>query len=66
MNQNDMERLMASLREGYEPLGKKGELQPYSPWTISDFAMVVKRFMKFVRDGNTDREKRREKAKGRA
>lgn len=56
VKRQDIERLMVSLREGYEPHLRKGEKKRYSPWTLADFVLVTKRFMKYVRHGNTDRE----------
>jgi site-specific recombinase XerD len=41
----DVERLMTSLRS-----------RGYSPNTLCDFVMVIKRFWKFVKAGNVDRE----------
>jgi integrase/recombinase XerD len=54
VDRQDVERLMVSLREGY--VVKGGERRRYSPWTLQDFVQVLKRFMKFVRYGDTDKD----------
>ena len=41
----DIEKLMATLNK-----------RNYSPATVSNFGMIIKRFFKFVRYGNVDRE----------
>ena len=42
---------------GQEIVSKRtGEVRHYSAETMADFHMVVKRFQKFVRYGDTDKE----------
>ncbi len=51
-----IEDLMTKLA-GHEIVSKRmGEVRHYSAETMADFHMVVKRFQKFVRYGDTDKE----------
>ena len=52
----DIEDLMVKLADHEIKNKRTGEVRHYSAETMADFHMVVKRFQKFVRYGDTDKE----------